>query len=102
MARPLVIVAGTFTAAPGERDRVLELARDVVAATRQEEGCHEYVFSPDVDDPDLIRLYELWQGQEQLDAHLRTPHIAAWREASAGLITGSSVRVFTIAGVEDL
>ncbi|MDH3298874.1 MAG: antibiotic biosynthesis monooxygenase [Acidimicrobiia bacterium] len=98
----MLIVAGTFTTAPGERDRVLDLARDVMAATRQEEGCHEYVFSPDVDDPDLIRLYELWDGQEQLDAHLRTPHIAAWRDASEGLFTGRSVQIFTIAEVKDL
>lgn len=98
----MIIVAGTFTTAPGERDRVIDLARDVVAETRREEGCQEYVFSPDVDDPDLIRLYELWDGRDQLEAHLRTPHIAEWRQASAGLITGSSVRVFTVAGVEDL
>ncbi|MDH4278802.1 MAG: antibiotic biosynthesis monooxygenase [Acidimicrobiia bacterium] len=98
----MLIVAGTFTTAPGERDRVLDMARDVMAATRQEEGCHEYVFSPDVDDPELIRLYELWDGQDELDAHLGTPHIAAWREASAGLIVGRSVRIFTIAEIKDL
>lgn len=98
----MLIVAGTFTTAPGERDRVLDLAREVMAATRREEGCHEYVFSPDIDDGDLIRLYELWEGQEQLDAHLRTPHIAAWREASAGLITGRSVQIFTIADSREL
>ena len=98
----MLIVASTFTTAPGERNRVLDLARNVMAATRQEEGCREYVFSPDVDDPDLIRLYELWDEQEQLDAHLRTPHIAAWRDASKGLITGRSVQIFTIAEVKDL
>lgn len=98
----MLIVAGTFTTAPGERDRVLDLAGDVMASTRQEDGCHEYVFSPDVDDPDLIRLYELWDGQEQLDAHLETPHITAWRNASADLIIGRSVRIFTIADIRDL
>lgn len=98
----MVIVAGTFTTAPGQRDRVLDLARDVVAATRREEGCREYVFSPDADEPDLIRLYELWDSQDHLDAHLQTPHVAEWRDVSAGLITGRSVRVFTIAGSREL
>ena len=98
----MLIVAGTFTTAPGERERVLDLVSDVVTATRREQGCREYVFSPDVDDPDLIRLYELWDGQDELDAHLKTPHIEAWRETSADLITGRSVRIFTIADSREL
>lgn len=98
----MLIVAGTFTTAPGERDRVLELAQGVIAATRQEPGCQEYVFSPDVDDSDLIRLFELWDGQDQLDAHFRSPHIAEWQEASRGLITGRSIRIFTIADSREL
>ncbi len=98
----MLIVAGTLTTAPGERDRVLALAREVIAATRQEDGCRDYVFSPDIDDPDVIRLYELWDGPEQLDAHLRSLHIATWREASADLFTDRSIMVFTVTGSKEL
>lgn len=98
----MLIVAGTLTTAPADRNRVLELARDVMEATRQEDGCHEYVFSPDVDDPGLIRLYELWEGEEQLAAHLETPHIAAFRDAGDGLITGRSIDIFTVSGTREL
>ena len=92
----MLIVAGTFTSAPGAREQVLDHAGEAMAATRQEEGCHSYVFSPDVDDPNLIRLYELWEGEEELNAHLQTAHIAEFRQATEGLIVGRSVHIFTV------
>ena len=98
----MIIVAGTMTVDPDNRDRVMDLARAVMTATRQEDGCHEYVFSPDPDDPGLIRLYELWESRPHLDAHFRTPHIAEWRRASEDLLNGRSIKLFTIERFEDL
>jgi quinol monooxygenase YgiN len=98
----MIIVAGTFTTAPGKRDQVLEMSTGVVATTRQEEGCHEYVFSPDTEQPDIIRLYELWETAENLAAHARAPHLKEWREASTGLITGRSIKMFTVTDAQDL
>ena len=71
-------------------------------ATRTETGCHEYVFSADVHEVDLIRLYELWESQAHLAAHLDAPHIADWREASDDLITERDISVFTIAERKEL
>ena len=32
-------------------------------------------------EPGLIRVYEEWESQAHLDAHMNTPHMAAWRAA---------------------
>jgi len=92
----MIIVAGTMRTAPEHRDRVLEHAAVVMDATRQEDGCHEYVFTADSQESDLIRLYELWESDEHLAAHLKTPHIAAWRESSQDLVTEREISVFTV------
>ncbi|MEE8599850.1 putative quinol monooxygenase [Euzebya tangerina] len=46
--------------------------------SRAEAGCIDYRFSVDIDDPHLIRLFECWEDQASLDAHLAAPHSAAF------------------------
>lgn len=98
----MLIVAGTIRTKPEDRDQVLELAKTVMDATRQEDGCHDYVFTPDTQESDLIRLYELWESGEHLGAHAKTEHLADWRKAAGGLITGTDIKVYTISDSRSL
>ncbi len=99
----MLIVAGTFTVDAAHRDEMLTAVRPMVEATRAEAGCQAYVFSPDIDDPELVHLYELWDDQAALDAHFASDHMAAWREVSAGLpITGRDVAKYIISEVGTL
>ena len=50
----------------GTRDQFLAAVAPLVAATLLEDGCHTYAFTPDPDDADLIRLYELWDDEASL------------------------------------
>jgi len=98
----MLIVAGNLRTAPENRDRVVEMAATVMTATRQEDGCHEYVFTADSQEPDLIRLYELWDSGEHLSAHLKTAHLAEWRQTAGDLIVESEIKIFTISETRDL
>lgn len=69
----MVIVAGTIDVAPGERDRYLDSRMASMFSARAEPGCLEFVRSPDPVEPDRIRLFELWESEEALDAHLARP-----------------------------
>ncbi len=96
----MLIIAGTLTVDPAERERMLDVVAPMVAASRAEEGCHEYVFTPDPHDPALVRLFELWESQAALDAHFASAHMAEWRERSADLtITGRDIAKYTVADV---
>jgi quinol monooxygenase YgiN len=81
----MLIVAGEIRMQSGTRDQFLAAVGSLVAATLLEHGCQTYAFTPDPDDADLIRLYELWDDEESLTAHLGSPHIAAWQSTSAEL-----------------
>lgn len=50
---------------------------DLVAATLQEEGCLAYVAYESAVAPGVFVTVEEWRGQADLDAHMKTPHIAA-------------------------
>ena len=73
-----VIVAGYVRFAPGEIDRLSAEMDTVIAATRAEPGCEVYTYARLREDPDTIRIFEIWDSSDALRAHLATPHMAEW------------------------
>jgi quinol monooxygenase YgiN len=67
----LIIVTGSYEVPPDQRDRFMNSKREQVARTRQETGCVEYAFSADAEQPGLVRLFELWESMDDLNAHLQ-------------------------------
>ena len=53
------------------------------AASRSEDGCHDYTFSTELDSPTTVRITERWDDYESLVAHFATPHMADFRAAMA-------------------
>src|SRR3954468_24774356 len=66
----MLIIAGTITVDPADRDRFLASRRETVAKARAMKGCLEYAFSGDAVDPACVRLFERWETQENVDAWL--------------------------------
>jgi len=81
----MVVVAGSIGIDPAKREAAIAAAKEVMAATRQEPGCRSYAFSLDLDDPGRFHLFEHWESQAALDAHFKTPHMARFNAAVAGL-----------------
>src|SRR5580704_9498832 len=55
-----VAVVAKITALPGKRDEVVDVLRDVVAATDDEPGTLVYAMNIDKGDDDVIWFYELY------------------------------------------
>ena len=71
--------------------RSLDLGRELcalVAPTREEEGCLDYVVHQSGDDPDVWFLYENWRSPEDMEAHFDTPHFTAFSERAETLVEG--------------
>jgi quinol monooxygenase YgiN len=93
-----VIVSGWIDFDPAQRDQALRAFAEVVAASRAEPGCIDYVFSPDPDEPGRVRVFEHWDSDASLDQHLTLPHVQRLREAIAGLTrTGRAMTHHTVA-----
>jgi quinol monooxygenase YgiN len=71
---PLQVVA-TITAKPGSESIVREALSELVTGTRGESGCLAYELFQSAADPTVFITVETWQGQADLDAHLKTPHL---------------------------
>jgi quinol monooxygenase YgiN len=98
-----VVVAGWIDFAPADRDAALTAFADVVAASRREPGCIDYVFTPDPDDPGRVRVFEHWVSDAALTEHLTLPHVQALRAAIAALTrTGRQMTHHTIAATRPM
>ena len=68
----IIVVAALEFDNQEDRDKAVDLTRDVQMATRQEEkGCHAYCFAPDPSVPTRIQVYELWEDSDTLAAHFK-------------------------------
>ena len=90
-----VIVIGQFRIPAERMGEARPLMRKVMEATRAEAGCIEYNFAEDVLDTGLIRVSEVWESREHLNAHARSAHMAVWAEERATLgLSGRAITVF--------
>ena len=85
---PELNVVATIPARPEAVDEVRSALLELVAATRQEPGCLSYELFESAAAPGTFVTLERWTGQDALDEHMRTPHIAAALAAAEGRLAG--------------
>ncbi len=97
----MIHVVAVITAKPGQREKMLEAARDNLAAVRAENGCIEYGPVVDADfggfqtplGPDGFMVIEKWENAEALKAHAAAPHMAAYAAKVKDLIAKREIHV---------
>ena len=87
----MVIIAGHVQLKPDKVDEARELAVWMQTETRSEEGCLQYVFTADLEDPTAFRLFELWSSAEALAAHFETDHMAKFRAQLPDLVAAPTM-----------
>ena len=99
----MIVIAGTISIDPEKRAVATPAAITMMAETRREAGCISYTFSGDLQQPGDFRIFEEWESQEALDAHFKTPHMAAFQAAMGGFgVRGMKVQKYEIAKVGPL
>ena len=67
-------------------------------ASRAEEGCFDYTFCRELNDPNTIRIVERWESEAALKAHFVTPHMAEFQAATLKLRGGTLKRLVDVMG----
>jgi len=99
----MIIVAGTISIDPADFEAYQAASAPMIEATLAEEGCHTYNFAQSVVDPSEIRIFELWETKESLEAHFNAPHMATFQAAIGELSIGSrNLAIYTADKVADL
>ena len=89
----MIVVAGFFDVAAGDRRAYLDSKAAQAADTREETGCHEYAFSADDAHAGRVRLIELWESMADFESHLANLRTSPPRPSPVAVLS-SEVRLF--------
>ena len=81
-----VTVIAYHRAKSGKERALREALLAVCAPTSAEKGCLNYDLHVSPDDPGLLVFHENWVSKADLDAHLASPHIGAFRAVAGELL----------------
>ncbi|MBM3695089.1 MAG: antibiotic biosynthesis monooxygenase [Actinobacteria bacterium] len=99
----MVVVAGTICVDPDAHARFLAAAAAVVPLTLAEAGCREYAFWADPGAPGRFLVFEEWDSEADLEAHLKAPHLRAFQAALAQIgLREAGVRRYLVEAVRPL
>ena len=90
----MIIIAGSLSFDPSDREDVLASLTEVTEASRRDAGCLEYFWGEDLEAPNTFRFFECWESQELLNTHLAAPHEVVFGERTLSRITGATARTF--------
>jgi quinol monooxygenase YgiN len=72
-----ITVVATFQARPGKENELRAALLGLITPTRKEAGCLNYDLHASPEDAAKFLFHENWTSKELLDAHLKSPHVAA-------------------------
>ena len=91
----MIIVGGHFEVDPAERDAFIASRVEAMRTSRAEKGNLEYTIAADPLEPGRVVLFEKWETQADLDAHL----VGLRSSPSQGpRPTAAEVTLFEVAG----
>jgi quinol monooxygenase YgiN len=97
----MISVIASIRVKAGQLPRFIEVFKGNVANVREEDGCIEYFAALDVDaglpgqelDEHAVTIIEKWRDVDALRAHLKSPHMLAYKELTRDLVESRSIRV---------
>lgn len=100
----MIHVVAVIKGKPGQRDKMLSAFRDNMPAVHAEQGCVEYRPVIDVENvgpiqteigADAFMVIEKWETMDDLMAHAKSDHMAAYAAKVKPLIADRAVHVLT-------
>ena len=73
----MISIVAKFIVNEGEEAKFLALTKDLVKASKSEEGCIEYILHKDVKEARTYSMIEKWDDQAAIDFHNSTPHFTS-------------------------
>ena len=57
-----------------KREDYIQLAKELIEKSKQEQGCISYGLFQDINDPSIITFIEDWQDQKSIELHRNSEH----------------------------
>jgi quinol monooxygenase YgiN len=100
----MIHVLASIEVVPGCRDEFIQVFQSNVPAVLAEAGCLGYEPTVDVDSglpvqeaqrENVVTIVEKWESLDYLHAHLKAPHMLAYKEQVKDMVKNVSLQVLT-------
>jgi quinol monooxygenase YgiN len=86
------VILVDFAVKPGKLPQFRALIdENAIASVRDEPGCRRFDVMQHGKDPNRVLLYEIYDDRDSFAAHLKTPHFAAFNQASADFVADKTI-----------
>ncbi|MCQ9326334.1 putative quinol monooxygenase [Neisseria dentiae] len=79
-----VKIAATIVVKPEHRQELLGVFQQLVSASRRETGNLRYDLHQDIENPNRVVFFEIWQSQAAVDEHGQSAHFQNFLKAIEG------------------
>lgn len=94
----MIVISGTITLDPANLDVATAACAELETATRAEAGCVAYGYWLSHSEPGTIRVFEEWEDEDSINAHMVSEPLAKFMEAAGSFgITGIELQRYDIA-----
>jgi quinol monooxygenase YgiN len=90
-----ITVVAKLVAKKGCAESVKSELQKLIAPTRQEEGCIEYLLFQDNEDPDIFMFYETWESLACIEKHVETDQYKNYAASVADMLKEKIVHKMT-------
>ena len=90
----MIIVNGRMETTVENIEATKSAIAQMETASRAEDGCDDYTFSVELNNPSVIRITEKWRDLDALKVHFASAHMAEFQKAMAANPPSSSKVVF--------
>lgn len=84
----MILITARAKVKADQRDAAIAAAADMCKASEAEDGCLEYSFWISGADELSLMIFEKWDNEEALGAHMATPHMATFVGALGPVLDG--------------
>ena len=79
----MIVVNAKAKSSDSDIVKLKNIINDLEQETLKEKGCIDYAFSIDINNPNVLRITELWKDLKSLQDHLKTSHVDTFRNEMA-------------------
>lgn len=97
----MYLIAGSFIAKEESKQKLVDMARDLIPNSLEEAGCVSYNFYEDKMKPGKFLFFEEWKTREAISEHFEKSYFKDFAERFPDMIIGdASIRIFQVSDVE--
>jgi quinol monooxygenase YgiN len=97
----MITVLASISIRPGHLPEFISIFKGNVPNVRMEKGCIEYFPAIDIDskipiqklDGNIVTIIEKWNSLEDLNVHLKAPHMVAYQAKVKGMVESVSLKI---------